>query len=459
MMLKDLNSFRSIISHYTELRVQENRSLDITFVKGNLVKNSKVTGSGVSARVCKNGSWGFASNPELDSQKIREVIKTANENALFLDSRLNKSKRLITQNSVSIDKDLSTKKPRLSQKEIMDFVKEVDNYIEKKYPNLSNRVVSLYCLDMEKSLLTSDGTSLFSMLPRSVIGVSLTMDKGGEPVEVYDNAGGLGQFEDRFNSPSDLYEMIDKLYQHLVKKSEGVYAEAGLKTCIMGTDLAGILAHEAIGHTTEADLVLGGSVAANYMNREVSSPLVTLVDFANTAMGKTCPVPIYIDDEGTLAEDVAIIDKGVLRNYMHNKESAMHFNVKPTGNARAFEYFDEPLIRMRNTAILPGTSKLQDMIASVDDGYYLVQTNNGQADTTSEFMFGITIGYEIKNGKLGRAIKDTTISGVAFDMLKTITMISDDMKWAAGGFCGKKQMITVGMGGPAIKCKVNIGGR
>lgn len=459
MIQKNLNSYLSSISHYTELRIQENRNLQITFVKGNLIRNIKNAGSGVSARVCKNGSWGFASSPEFNTENIQAVIRTANENAIFLDSRQSKGKNFLTQSAVSLEKDFSTKKPRLSQKQIMDFAKEVDNYIEKKYPELSNRTVSLSCLDMEKSLLTSDGTMLYSMLPRTIISFSLAMDKGGRPVEVGDSAGGLGQFEDIFNSPSDLYEKIDKVYEHLLKKSEGVYAEAGLKTCILDAKLAGILAHEAIGHTTEADLVLGGSVAANYMNMEVSSPLVTLVDFAHTALGNTCPVPIYIDDEGTLAEDAVIIDKGVLRSYMHSKESAMHFGVKPTGNARAFEFFDEPLIRMRNTAILPGISKRDDMIASIDDGYYLIQPSNGQADTTSEFMFGVTLGYEIKNGKLGNAIKDITISGVAFDVLKTVTMVSDDMNWSAGGYCGKKQMITVGMGGPAIKCKINIGGR
>jgi TldD protein len=114
---------------------------------------------------------------------------------------------------------------------------------------------------------------------------------------------------------------------------------------------------------------------------------------------------------------------------------------------------------MRNTAILPGKSKLEDMIASIDDGYYLVKTGNGQADTTGEFTFSIGLGYEIKNGKLGKAIRETTISGVAFEMLKTVDMISDDMFWECGGFCGKKQAMTVGMGGPAIRCDVNIGGR
>jgi len=114
---------------------------------------------------------------------------------------------------------------------------------------------------------------------------------------------------------------------------------------------------------------------------------------------------------------------------------------------------------MRNTFILPGKDKLDDMIGSIEDGYYLVKTGNGQADSTGEFMFGIDLGYEIKNGKIGKALRETTISGVAFDMLKTVDMLSDDISWQFSGFCGKKQPITNSMGGPAIRCDLNIGGR
>jgi TldD protein len=89
----------------------------------------------------------------------------------------------------------------------------------------------------------------------------------------------------------------------------------------------------------------------------------------------------------------------------------------------------------------------------------LMDHGNGQADSTSEFMFGVTLGYEVKKGKIGKAILDTTISGVAFDMLKTVSMISDEMTWMSAGTCGKKQPMTVGMGGPAIKCSINIGGK
>ena len=82
-----------------------------------------------------------------------------------------------------------------------------------------------------------------------------------------------------------------------------------------------------------------------------------------------------------------------------------------------------------------------------------------QADATGEFMFGITMGYEIRHGKLGRAIRDTTVSGVAFDMLKTVDMVGDTVVWGSSGFCGKKQPMPVGLGGPALRCRITMGGR
>jgi TldD protein len=157
------------------------------------------------------------------------------------------------------------------------------------------------------------------MVPRSIMYAMLTVDTPDGPVQLYEAIGGLGQFEDVFARPSDYYSRIDSLYEHLLRKAEGVFPEPGISQCILDADLAGILAHEAIGHTTEADIVRGGSVAADYMDQTVASPLVTLVDFAHTAMGKTCPVPVHIDDEGTPAEDVTIIRDGVLKSYMHNR--------------------------------------------------------------------------------------------------------------------------------------------
>jgi len=455
----DLCQYKELFSAYTELRVQKNTELNITFVNGNIVKNSQSSTSGVSARAYLNGAWGFASHAEISEEAIKKVIKEATDNAKFLDTKVNKRKGLLPSRPASIEKDFSTKKSRLTQKELIHFLREIDEMISRKYPKIASRKIFLNTLDIEKYLLTSDGSYLKAMIPRSNIYISLSLVKNGEPVTITDAYGGRGQFEDVFSSPSDFEEKIDELYRHLVNKSEGVLPEPGIKTCIIDADIAGVLAHEAIGHTVEADLVLGGSVAYGKIEEQVASPLISIIDFANTCFDETCPVPVFIDDEGTEAKDAILIENGVLKSYMHNKESAQYFGVEPTGNARAYLFSDEPLIRMRNTAILPGNDTLEKMIESIDDGYYLVKASNGQADTTSEFMFGVTLGYEIKNGKLGRAIKDTTISGVAFDVLKTVTMVSNEIKWISSGWCGKKQPMSVGMAGPAIKCQINIGGR
>ncbi|MEN8208407.1 MAG: TldD/PmbA family protein [Candidatus Fermentibacteria bacterium] len=455
----DLSSYTNFFSEYTELRAQENRTLSVAVVNGDVMGNSRSTGSGISARTFSKGIWGFASNPIIDDESIKKAIRAATRNSQFLAGKENRSAYILPSSPGRSSEDFSTEKNRLTQKELIEFMMEIDGRIKRKYSRVASRTSAVQLLDMEKYLVTSDGSSVYSMIPRTVVYISLSTEYKGESVELHDVHGGLGQFEDLFSKPEALFGRLDEHYEHLIRKAEGIYPDSGMKECILDADLAGILSHEAIGHTTEADGVRGGSVAGDYMDQQVASPLVTLVDFASRALGEICPVPVFIDDEGTVAEDAVIIENGILKRFMHNKESAAGFSARPTGNARAYRFSDEPIIRMRNTAILPGKSKLEDMIASVDDGYYLMKPSNGQADSTSEFMFGVVQGYEIKKGRLARALRDTTISGVAFDMLKTITAVSDDMKWTNGGMCGKKQLIPVGMGGPAVKCRINIGGR
>ncbi len=455
----NLAAYANRFTDYTELRLQRNQNTRISLLNGDLVGNSSSTDGGISARVFRNGAWGFASRPETDPDAISQIIEEATTNARFLADLGKGQDTRLPDVSGAHQSDFSTSKPRMSRGQVIDFLRAVDQHIASTYPDLASRTVSLWDLDMEKQLYNSLQSHSYSNTTRSLVVVNLvTRNDRGEPVELRRPFGGRGQFEDVFNAPEDLFPDIARLYEHLQAKKSAVRPVAGVHDVVLDADLAGILAHEAIGHTTEADIVRGGSIAANFVGQQVASELVTMVDFAHSWQGETLPVPVYVDDEGTPSQDQVLIDKGVLQGFMHNKESAVHFGNAPTGNARAYQFFDEPLIRMRNTAILPGKDKVEDMIASVEDGYYLMWPSNGQADATSEFMFGVMLGYEIKNGKLGRAITDTTISGMAFDMLKSISMVSDDMRWSCAGMCGKKQIIPVGMGGPAVRCRLHVGG-
>jgi TldD protein len=459
----NLAAYANRFSEYTELRLQRNVNRRIMLLNGDVVTNTRSVDGGVSARVHKDGVWGFASRPQIEGEAITDIIAEGTRNAEFLARHARAhgaaDNARLPRGRGSYDSDFATRKPRLGQRELIEFLRALDAHIAATYPDLKSRAVILQDLDMEKHSYNADDSRGYSNTTRSLIAIRLTaLNDQGEPVDLMRPFGGRGQFEDVFQRPDDLFPEIARLHGHLMAKRSAVAPRAGVHDVILDSELAGILAHEAIGHTTEADLVRSGSVAGDMLGQQVASPLITMVDFAHTYQGQTLPVPVYLDDEGMPSEDTVLIERGVLKGFMHNKESAAFFGTAATGNARAYQFFDEPLIRMRNTAILPGDSKLEDMIASVEDGYYLIRPANGQADSTSEFMFGVSLGYEIKDGKLGRAITDTTISGVAFDMLKTVTMVSDQMHWSCAGMCGKKQIIPVGMGGPAIKCRVHLGG-
>ena len=461
-MLNDILSVRKgefDSGTHTELRGQLNRSRRVTLLSGSVVGNARSDISGVSARVYRNGIYGFSSMAEYTPEAAGKVLHAASENAAFMDRHAGAGKpalNILPQDSYRVQNGINDP----AQKVYIDFAKELDAYIADHFPELISRIVIATEDSMEKLLVTSDGMTAHTILPRSYCYTFLTAQTpDGQPVELFKAFGGEGTFDQNFKDPSVWYDDIDRLYEHLMKKREGVYADAGLKTVILGGMMTGMLSHEAVGHTVEADLVLGGSVAGHCLNKQVASEKVTLTDFANEAFGQRCPLPVFVDDEGTAAKDVTLIKDGILTGYMNNRESAQHFGMEPCGNARAWLFSDEPLIRMRNTSVHPGTDKLEDMIASIDDGYYLIDSGNGQADTTGEFMFGVTMGYEIKNGKLGRALLATTVTGIAFDMLKTVDMVSNEVEWSTSGFCGKKQPMAVGMGGPHMRCKIMIGGR
>ena len=459
-MLDQLERHAEHLQHYTELRLHTNHSKTIQLIGGNVVTNSASSRGGASARTYDDGAFGFASFPSMSDDAIPGALKAAGGNAALLQRRVPMGKGDLPDGAIGKGSfDYRSTKPALTDAEQLDAVRAVDNYLRTTYPDLANIDVNLGFLAMEKGLATSAGALTYSYIPRTILMVRISYMADDGAVEVYDGFGGFGDPQEHLTDVSGFFADLDDLYKRLRDKAAGVYAKPGEHDVIMDSRLAGILAHEAIGHTCEADLVLGGSVAGDHVGEMVASEKVTLVDYAERGPDGNGGIAIHVDDEGVQCRDVTIIEDGVLKTFLHNKETAREMGAEPTGNARAYAFDDEPLVRMRNTCIAPGNDTLKEMIGAVEHGYYLMRPTNGQADSTSEFMFGVGMGYEIENGEITRAIRDTTISGVAFDMLKTVTHVSDDLTWGKGGMCGKKQLIPVGMGGPAIKCRITIGGR
>jgi TldD protein len=459
-MLDRLRRHAESFRGYTELRWQANHSTRLSLRKGTLLENASATRGGVSARCYQDGGFGFAARPgDGDDAIVRALTDAAGNVALLHGAAAGAPGALPATAPGTGSYDYRTARPKLSASDRLDRLRHIDAVIAERYPGLVNADVAFQSLAMEKALVTSEGAASYSYVPRAHVIVNMSMQANDAVVELYDVIGGFGDPEDQLLDLAPILARIEALHETLRRKADGSHCEAGLHDVILDSALAGILAHEAIGHTCEGDSVLAGSVAGDHLGQQVAAEKITLVDYAGRGPDGKAGIAIHVDDEGTPCRDVAIIERGVLKEFLHSKETALRLGAAPTGNARAFGFSDEPLVRMRNTAIAPGTDRLEDMIASIDRGYYLKRSTNGQADATSEFMFGVSCGYEIRNGKLGRAIRDTTISGVAFEMLKTVTHVGDELSWADGGMCGKKQWIPVGMGGPAIKCKITLGGR
>ena len=454
-----LNEFRSCFSGHTDLRVQEKLRCRVRLNDGVLVQDIRDSSCGVSARVYRNRLYGFSSSADISEASVKRVIAEATKNAETLAKYTKDAP--IDLPYIGRGRFVNGHPVReIDRQYLLALARDVDEYIVRHCPGLVSRTVLATTDSIEKDQITDDAFDANTLMIRThVIVYLVARGSDGNVVALDDYYGGRGYADEIFKTRDGLYAWIDQIYSDVMRKRDGVYTEAGVKDLILCPDLAGMLAHEAVGHTVEADLVRGGGVAKFCMNEQVASELVTLTDFAHTAFGKECDIPIYVDDEGTPGRDVTVIDHGILRGYMHDRLSAAEFGAAPTGNARAYDYIDEPVIRMRNTCIMPGTSTLDDMIAAVDDGYLLAYPANGQADATGEFMFGAGFGMEIKKGKLARPLRGATLSGYAFDLLKSVDMLSSDLVWRSGGMCGKKTSIQTAMGGPAIKCRALIGGR
>jgi TldD protein len=444
---------------YAETRRHELRKSRLAMIDGNLAMNARTAEGGLSSRVYDGGYWGFASAPDSgNGTNLEQVVRKARDNARTMARFGARASFALPGGSYRGEHAFEGRRP-LAPKECVELLAELHAWCAKRYPALKSTQFVLHDEHHSKWLSTSHGSEVLNSIQRAVCYITLTAEgDDGAPVEMLERVSGKGSLADLDLSLDALAPLLDRVHGHLQDKRHAVAARGGLHTVVMGPDLAGILAHEAMGHPCEADLVLGGAMTRDLVGQPVASELITMIDYAHSRDGGELMVPVYADDEGTPARDAVLIERGMLTGFMSSRETAARLGIAPTGSARAYNPNDEPLVRMRNTAILPGTSKLDAMIAGVDDGYLLLKTSNGQADSTTEFMFGINLAYEIRGGKVGRAIRDTTVSGSAIKVLSSVDAVSDDMQWTCAGYCGKKQPMVVSMGGPAIRARAHLGG-
>ncbi|MBI4447644.1 TldD/PmbA family protein [Candidatus Woesearchaeota archaeon] len=263
--------------------------------------------------------------------------------------------------------------------------------------------------------------------------------------------GGYELMKDAASATEEVMEKAEKLL-----KAE--YAKGGHFPIIVDQKLAGVFAHEAVGHACEADLVLSdSSILHGKIGQKIGKDNITIIDDGTTKNWGWTP----FDSEGVKAQKTVLVRKGILEGFLHTRESATIFKTEPTGNGRAETLANKVIPRMTNTVIEEGDSTFEEMLAEIKKGYYLKGSAGGQVDPTSgEFLFNAQEGYLIENGELKKYAKGVSLTGNILQTLHNIFLVAKDTDYGTG-YCGKAgQLVPVSEASPHIMIKdAKVGGK
>jgi TldD protein len=229
---------------------------------------------------------------------------------------------------------------------------------------------------------------------------------------------------------------------------------------VLGPGWPGILLHEAIGHGLEGDFNRKKTSAfAGLLGQRIAAPGVTVVDDGTLPDRRGS---LTVDDEGTPSGRTVMIEDGILKGFIQDRQNARLMGVNPTGNGRRQSHAHAPMPRMTNTVMLAGQHSPEEILSTVKRGIYAVNFGGGQVDITSgKFVFSASEAYLVENGKVGAPVKGATLIGSGADALTKVSMIGHDVALDPGiGTCGKQgQGVPVGVGQPTLKLNgLTVGG-
>ena len=259
-------------------------------------------------------------------------------------------------------------------------------------------------------------------------------------------------------------DIVDMLAREAVEKTsllfQAVKPKGGEMPVVMGAGGSGILLHEAIGHAFEADFNRKRtSIFCDMLGKKVCNEHIQVVDDGTIPFNRGS---VNFDDEGVEGQKTYLVKDGILTSYIHDRISARHYGLQPTGNGRRDTFRNMPIPRMRATYMEAGNLKEEDIISSVKQGIYVDSFTNGQVQIgAGDFTFFVKSGYLIEDGKLTQPIKDINIIGNGPKALADITMVADNAKidnstWTCGKD-GQSCPVTCGMPS-ALVSKLTVGG-
>jgi TldD protein len=388
------------------------------------------TESGTAIRVIFNGRTAFAYTNVTDEPALLELSDTVSN--ACKDKAFDKDIKISTKNSPEISpiKQLPSIIP-LEKK--IDCVKKA-NTLARKWDSRIKQVRVMYQdYNQKVVIVNSNGELVQDERIGTLFSVQVVATQDGELQTGYEPVGGTVGFEIFDQCPPE--QVAEIAAGRAVQMLEARKARGGTMPVVLSSDAGGTMIHEAIGHGLEADLAQEGlSVYANRIGEEIASPFIKVVDDA-TIPNKGGSY--RFDDEGVPSRKSTLVQNGVLVGYLYDRLSATKDKVTSTGNGRRESYRHRPIPRMTNTYIAPGDTTPEEILRSTPKGLYVVRMGGGQVNTINgDFVFEVSEGYLIENGKVGEPVRGATLTGNGPHILKSIDMIGNDLGFNIGT-CGK----------------------
>ena len=442
---------------YVEARYQRFYTTRIEVRDGRVISALPGIARGVAIRVLYKGGWGFATTNEIEKETLNKALKTAIKMAKqsSLDTgEVKLAPTPIVEDEVEIKVEKPLEETPIEEK--IKFILQADKSAREASPIIKS--TSNYQDYSERKIIcTSSGTQIEIKNSWIFWGMWAYASEAGLIQSYRDRFAMLGGFE--ITEKMNVEERSRRAAEKSIELLKAKPAPGGRFTVIVDGVLAGLIAHEAIGHASEADGVLRGtSILRGKLGERVGSKHVTLIDDATLA--EKFGMDFY-DDEGVKAQRKILIQNGILKGYLTNREAAGKLNLPATGNARAQNYRYPPIVRMTNTYFKPGDMSLEELLEDVKMGIYAKGGRGGQVNPAEGvFQFGAQEAYLIKNGEIAEHLRDFSMSGFILQTLKNVTGVAKDFD-IYPSFCGKGgQSMRTTCGGPHIRIEgMIVGGK
>lgn len=426
---------------YADIFIEQSLPTSITLEDNKIEKFISGRDIGVGVRVIFADRTAYAYSNEITDSSLLELAGVV---SLAVNPVRDKTSNRVVEGKRDLIFDLRKKVPKTDFR-IEKFPDGVDtenkakivikaNQVARAMDKRVRQVIASYGDRIQKILIANSEGELAEDLRVYTMAMVHVVTADGDLIQTgYEPAGGLIGFEIFDSSPIE--KVAETATRRAIMMLGAERAPGGLMPVIISSDAGGTMIHEAIGHGLEADLAQQGlSVYSNKLGERIASPLITVVDDATLPNKRGS---FRFDDEGIESERTVLVEKGMLKNYMYDRLTAMKDKKRSTGNGRRESYQKRPIPRMTNTLIECGTMDPEEILKSVDKGLFVKKMGGGQVNTVNgDFVFEVSESYLIEKGKVGRPVRGATLTGNGPKILNMIDMLGNDLGFSIGT-CGK----------------------